>query len=131
MTNNLLLRVLGSRDSKRSQLICRRIFAFMKASPDPAQWPDGYTYHTIVKGLVRRGEFNWAVNVVEAAVLRTAQLRSSTGKQADGPWRHTVEYLMGNLLGENQRELAERLREVMAAHGFVMGCPLPSMEDED
>jgi pentatricopeptide repeat protein len=131
VTNNLLLRVLGSRETAQSRLICHRIFAFMNASSDPAQWPDGYTYHALVKGLVRSGQFRRAVQTMQEAVEKTEQRRRESGKQAEGPWRHTVEYLMGNLLGEGKMDLAERLREIMAKHGFVMGCPLPNIEDDD
>jgi hypothetical protein len=49
VTNNLLLRVLGSRHTEHSNVVCIRIYKFMKSSEDPQQWPDSYTFHTLVK----------------------------------------------------------------------------------
>jgi hypothetical protein len=129
VTNNLLLRVLGSRHTEHSNVVCIRIYKFMKSSEDPQQWPDSYTFHTLVKELVRKGLFNQAVGMVKDAYEHIEDKRKR-GLQPQGFWRHTIEYLMGTLLGSQHTRLAERLRKIAADHGFVVGCPIREIDDD-
>jgi pentatricopeptide repeat protein len=103
----------------------------MNSSSDPVQWPDGYTYHALIRGYVRERLFSEAVMAMKEGMESAEKRRLATGLRAEGPWRHTIEYLMANLLGEQKVELAEKLREISAKHGFVMGCTLSNMEDDD
>jgi hypothetical protein len=59
--------------------------------------------------LVRKGKFNQAVGMVKDAYEHIEEKRKR-GLHPQGFWRHTIEYLMGSLLGSQQTRLAERLR---------------------
>ncbi len=129
-TNTLLLKLLGSRVTVRSNEMFMSIYRFMKAAEDPSQWPTGHTYDAVVKVLVRTGRMNQAVGIVLGA-YRDIAIKRSRFQEPEDVWRHTVEYLMANLLGQQNYRLADKLRKIAAEHGFDMGCPLPQMEDDE
>ena len=120
LTNNLLLKALRNRPTYRSQTIFWRIFQFMSTSGDVAQWPTSDTYHIIVRHLVRKGDLNKAVLFIENSARRIAE-KQKRGLRPELFWSHTIEYLLGILLGEDETKLASRLREWAQTHNYFMG----------
>lgn len=131
VTNNLLLKAMQNRPSGKSEGVFWRIFRFMISSDDPSQWPTSYTYHIVLKGLIRRGSLEKATNFVLSTSEKIDQKRAR-GQDVDGFWKHTIENLVGMLLAEERVDLAETIIQWAAARGFQMGPPLvPGVHAED
>lgn len=123
---NALLRLLQNHPSRWAEGEFWGVYEQMSTSPHAADWPNSQTYHLILKGMIRRGKFAEAVKFLRSASVEIDQ-RASQGHESQGFWKHSIEYLVGNLLGEEQYDLAEEAREWARTRGFHIG-PLSKIE---